>query len=122
MAYRSVSVWLEDILKSIEKIEIYIEDVGTLSQFLASRLTIDATERNLEIIAEALNRAIKLEPQLPITNSKKIIGLRNIINHEYYEVEYDRLYTTIIKYLPILKSEVKNILEEHERKLDLNEL
>ncbi|MGI8952161.1 MAG: HepT-like ribonuclease domain-containing protein [Chitinophagaceae bacterium] len=37
---------------------------------------------------------------------KRIIGLRNIINHEYYEIEYDKLYTIILKSLPILKTEV----------------
>jgi uncharacterized protein with HEPN domain len=122
MAYRNVSVWLEDIVKAIERIEFYIKDVGSLSNFLNSKVTIDATERNIKIIAEALNRSLKLNPQLPITDARKIIGLRNIINHEYYEVEYDRLYTIIIKNLPVLKSEVKKILEEFERKLDLNEL
>jgi uncharacterized protein with HEPN domain len=122
MAYRSISVWLEDALKSIERIEVYLKDVGSLSQFLASKLIIDATERNIEIIAEALKRSLQLEPDLPISDIKKIIGLRNIINHEYYGVEYDRLYVTLIKHLAVLKSEVKKILEEYERKLDLNEL
>jgi len=122
MAYRNVSVWLEDVLGSIERIEVYMQGVNSLSNFLSSRITIDATERNLEIISEALKQALRLEPQLPITDAKKIIGLRNIINHEYYEVEYDRIYTIIVKHLPVLKKEIKTILEEYERKLDLNEL
>jgi uncharacterized protein with HEPN domain len=80
------------------------------------------TERNFEILAEALKNALQLNPLLSISNSKKIIGLRNIINHVYYEVEYDRIWLIVIKDLPVLKSEVKKILEEYERKLDLNEL
>ncbi|MGI8952160.1 MAG: HepT-like ribonuclease domain-containing protein [Chitinophagaceae bacterium] len=71
MAYRNISVWLEDILKAIEKIEIYFTTIYSLKDLLSSRITIDATERNLEIIAEALKRSIKLQPQLPISNAKK---------------------------------------------------
>lgn len=72
MAYRNVSVWLEDVLKSIERIEIYLNNGGSLSEFLASKLTIDATERNIEIIAEALKRSLQLEPDLPISDIKKL--------------------------------------------------
>jgi uncharacterized protein with HEPN domain len=122
MKYRNISVWLEDILKAIEEIEKFTIGIPSYNQFLEKRIVVLATERDFEIIAEALKRAIQLNPELSISNSKKIIGLRNIINHVYYEIEYDRIWMIIIKDLPVLKSEVKKILEEYERKLDLNEL
>jgi len=104
MKYRNISVWLEDILKEIES---FTADITSYHQFLENRIIVLATERDFEIIAEALKKALQLNAQLTITNSKKIIGLRNIINHEYYEVEYDRIWMIIIKDLPVLKSEVK---------------
>lgn len=122
MAYRDVSVWLEDILLAIEKIRKHIAGINSYNEYIKSLLIIDATERNLEIIAEALKNAIKLEPELPITDVRKIIGLRNIINHQYYEIEHDRIWTIIKKDLPVLESEVKKILEDYERRLELNEL
>ncbi len=122
MKYRNISVWLEDILKAIGEIEKFTTSITSYNQFLEKRIVVLATERGFEIIAEALKRAIQLNPELSISNSKKIIGLRNIINHVYYEIEYDRIWMIIVKDLPILKSEVKKILEEYERKLDLNEL
>ena len=36
-----------------------------------------AIERDLEIIGEAINRILKVEPSFPIHNAKKIVGLRN---------------------------------------------
>jgi uncharacterized protein with HEPN domain len=122
MAYRDVSVWLEDILMAIEKIESYTKDIESYSKYVSSQITVDATERNLEIIAEALKNAIKLKPDLAISDTKKIIGLRNIINHQYYEVEHDRIWIVIKKNLPVLGTEVRKILEDYERRLELNEL
>ena len=64
MAYRDVSVWLEDILMAIERIQSYTAGVSSYGEYKKSRMLIDATERNLEIIAEALKNAVKLEPNL----------------------------------------------------------
>jgi len=69
-----------------------------------------------------LKNALKLEPDLYITEKKKIIGLRNIINHQYYEVEHDRIWVIITKDLPILHIEIKKILEDYDRRMELNEL
>ncbi len=97
-------------------------DTDSYNEYIKNLLVIDATERNLEIIAEALKGALRLEPELPISNASKIIGLRNIINHQYYEIEHDRIWTIIKKDLPALEVEVKKILEDYERRLELNEL
>jgi len=122
MAYRDVSVWLEDVLMAIERIKKHTITVNSYSEYIKSQLIIDATERNLEIIAEAIKNAIKLNSELPISNASKIIGLRNIINHEYYKIENDRIWIIIKKDLPVLEKEIKKILEDFERRLELNEL
>lgn len=122
MAYRDISVWLEDILMAIGRVNLYTKDLSSFSSYSSNFLVRDATERNLEIIAEALKNALKLEPDLPVSDTKKIISLRNIINHQYYEVEHDRLWIIIKKNLPVLDSEIRKILEDYERRLELNEL
>ena len=122
MAYRDISVWLEDVLMAIQRIKQHTSTVNTYSEYIKSQLIIDATERNLEIIAEAVKNAVKLNPELTITNASKIIGLRNIINHEYYRIENDRIWVIIKKDLLILEKEIKKILEDFERRLELNEL
>ncbi len=122
MAYRDISVWLEDILISIERIKKHIEGIASYTEFKKNQLVIDATERNLEIIAEALKKAVRLEPELPISQIKKNIGLRNIINHVYYEIQYDKIWVILTKDLLVLESEIKKILEDYERRLQLKEL
>lgn len=122
MAYRDISVWLEDVLMAVERVFIYTNNIENFSAYTTNFLIRDATERNLEIIAEALKNALKLEPGLPISDTKRIIGLRNIINHQYYEVEHDRIWVIIKKNMPVLYTEVKKILEDYEKRMELNEL
>lgn len=42
-------------------------------------------------------------PQIPW---KKVIGLRNIISHEYANIDYDIIWVVIVKYLPPLAETV----------------
>lgn len=122
MAYRNVSVWLEDILLSMERIKHHIKSITSVSDFISNTLVTDAMERNLMVIAEAVKNAIRLEPQLPISNYRKIINLRNIITHQYYAVEPIRIWTILQEDIPVLEKEVRTILEDYERKMELNEL
>ncbi|MEK6780202.1 MAG: HepT-like ribonuclease domain-containing protein [Bacteroidota bacterium] len=69
-----------------------------------------AVERNIEIIGEALNNALKLNPSLPISNARKIVDTRNRIIHGYDEVEDVVVWSIVIKHLPLLKNEVGAIL------------
>ena len=61
MGYRNISVWLEDIVMAAEKVFLYTKDIKSFSGYVNNFLIRDATERNLEIIAEALKNALKLE-------------------------------------------------------------
>jgi uncharacterized protein with HEPN domain len=81
-------------------------------EFQSDLKTKRAVERNLEIIGEALNRIIKVEKEIPISNKEKIIGTRNRISHGYDKVSDEVLWGIINKSLPILKSEVHQILPE----------
>ena len=47
-----------------------------------------AVERQFEIISEALNKMLKLEPKIAasITDSRKIIDFRNVLIHGYASV------------------------------------
>ncbi len=74
MKYRNISVWLEDILKAIEEIESFTAGITSYHQFLENRIIVLATERDFEIIAEALKKALLLNAQLTITNSKRLLA------------------------------------------------
>ena len=77
-----MKTWLFDILKSIEEIEGYFsEKPKRFEDYLSDTKTQRAVERNLEIIGEAVNRILKVDPEFKLENSHKIIGARNRIIH-----------------------------------------
>lgn len=69
-------------------------------------------ERNNEIIGEALNRILKSDETIIITNSRKIVDTRNRIIHGYDTVSDEVIWGIVIKHLPLLQSEIENLLGE----------
>lgn len=69
-------------------------------------------ERGIEIISEALKRAHAIEPNLTITDMKKIFATRNKIAHEYDVVDPYLLYTIVNRSLPKLIEELKELIKE----------
>ena len=70
-----------------------------------------AVEREIGNIGEALNKALKIDSTLPVSDSRKIIGTRNYVIHAYDSLRPDMLWAIVIKDLPVLKEEIKAILE-----------
>jgi uncharacterized protein with HEPN domain len=103
---------LFDILTSINNIDSYIGDKRIFENYESNSMLQDAVERNIEIIGEAMNQLLKMEPQLKITNSRRIVDARNKIIHGYDEIENAQIWGIIINHLPVLKEEVKTFLEK----------
>jgi uncharacterized protein with HEPN domain len=95
------------------EIESYFENTPkTLDNFYKNILLRKGIERDLEIVGEALNRILKVEKDIQISNARKIVDTRNKIIHGYDEVAEEVIWSIVIKHLPILKEEVKAILED----------
>ena len=71
-----------------------------------------AVERNLEIIGEAMKRILEKEKNFELTNAQKIVDTRNRIIHGYDSVSDDVIWSIIINYLPKLKIEVSDLMNE----------
>jgi uncharacterized protein with HEPN domain len=69
-----------------------------------------AIERDLEIIGEAVNRILTFDPDFPIQNARKIVGLRNQIIHAYDNISDENIWGIIINHLPNLKTEIENLI------------
>jgi uncharacterized protein with HEPN domain len=69
-----------------------------------------AVERELEIIGEALNRIIKIDPLIDISDIRRIINLRNVIIHAYDNVDNVIIWGIINKDLQLLKDQVNVLL------------
>ena len=68
-------------------------------------------ERELEIIGEAINKLLKINPQLTISYSRQIVDLRNKIIHAYDNVNDIVIWKIIIKDIPVLQKEVESYLK-----------
>ena len=106
-----IKSWLFDILKAVEEIESFFPEQQIFVDYQKDIRTKRAVERNLEIIGEAMNRILKEDISVEITYSHKIIGVRNRIIHGYDSVSDDVIWGIIIKYLPVLKTEINALLE-----------
>lgn len=102
---------LQDMLTAIEEIESFFGSEPKLYDDFYSNLCLRrAVERNIEIIDEAMNRILKTDRNIAITNSRKIVDARNYIIHGYDSLSVDILWSMVINHLPKLKNEVIALL------------
>jgi uncharacterized protein with HEPN domain len=74
----------------------------------------DAVERRFDIIGEALNRAVDLDPELEdrIPELREIVGLRNRLIHGCDAVD-DRIIWDIVQNdLPLLQARIAELIGE----------
>jgi len=65
----------------------------------------------LEIIGEAINRILLIDPDFPIKNARRIVGLRNQIIHSYDNISDENIWGIIINHLPNLKIEISELIK-----------
>lgn len=107
-------VRLGHILLAIDEVVGYTTGV-TLEEFVESSLIFNASVRQVAVIGEAcskLSEALKKQyPQIPW---RQIIGMRNIIVHDYFGVSVQFIWSTIENDLPTLKIQIEAILQQHD--------
>ena len=73
----------------------------TFDDFINDRKTADAVIRNFEVLGEASTR---ISEEVRSSNIKiewrKISDFRNILIHDYFEINYEVLWRIIQEYLP----------------------
>jgi uncharacterized protein with HEPN domain len=110
MSRRATPLLVEDIWEAIEKIERYIGELNH-DTFVSDDKTIDSVVRNLEIIGEAANRLPEnfRTQQHSEIEWRKIIGLRNRIVHDYFNIDVEIVWEIVQNDLPIFKSKLSLI-------------
>ncbi len=106
--------YLERIVNYSNRIARYLEIVNDFDDFESNEEKVDAVLLNLEQIGETAKKLSKeLKNNIPNIEWNKIIGLRNLISHEYEGVNLTIIYNIANKNIP----ELLNILEKHLKKL-----
>ena len=86
---------LWDMLDAARTAVEFTKGVG-FEDFLKDRKTRNAVERNLEIIGEAAG-CVSQETRESLSDIpwRSVIGLRNVLAHEYGEIRYEILWTVV---------------------------
>jgi uncharacterized protein with HEPN domain len=103
---------LKDILESMNRIDTYIFGVD-YDSFLNNQMLIDAVIRNLEIIGEAArNVTDELRNNYPELPWRNMIGLRNILIHQYFGVDESIIWEVITVDLPDARPNLMKVIQE----------
>jgi len=103
---------LFDIKEAAESIFDYLGEKRDFSIYSENKMLQRAVEREFEIIGEAINNILKIDPNFPIKNARRIVDLRNLVIHGYDRVDNVIIWGIISRDLPELKLEISKLLKE----------
>ena len=109
---REIKKYLFDIKESINSIEDFLGTTLSLHDYLENKLLRRAIEREIEIIGEAVNNILKIDPHINISDSRRIVDLRNWIIHGYNSVDNKIIWGVISKDIPKLKKQVEILISK----------
>ena len=99
------------ILDAIDKIEVALRayDQARFQQDWEKQLVI---ERLIEIIGEAANRlSQELQTSQPQIPWPQIVGMRNLVSHEYFRVDAVIVWNTALRSIPSLRAAIQQIFD-----------
>ncbi len=104
---------LEDIRQAAELIEQFTKSKG-FDDYAKDSLLRSGVERQFEIIGEALNQLVRIDPNTAnqISQHRRIIGFRNILIHGYDVVKDAVVWDIVRNSLATLHEEVKSLLSQ----------
>lgn len=105
----SERLYLNDILKRIEMIERFTK--AGEDAFLMSELIQEGVIRCFEVIGEAVKR---LDPErltaFPSVPWRKVAGFRDVLIHNYNDINIERVWDTVVIGLPPLREAIEALL------------
>ncbi|MBT3244261.1 MAG: DUF86 domain-containing protein [Bacteroidetes bacterium] len=108
---REILKYLHDIRESIDSIYEYLGDKSDFNYYLGNKLLRRGIERELEIIGEATNRITKIDSEIEISDSRRIVDLRNWVIHGYDKVDDVIIWGIISRDIPKLREQIQKLIE-----------
>jgi hypothetical protein len=98
----------------VEKIEEFTRDIS-FDQLMADERTKDAILRNLQVIGEASkNLPESIMTDHPEVDWSGLAGVRDIVTHRYFRVDWHLLWTSIHEELPVLQKQIRVLTKEEQ--------
>jgi uncharacterized protein with HEPN domain len=111
---REFILYLEDMLQSMNRIEEYLGELD-FRKFKMNYLVVDAIIRNFEIIGEASkNIPADIQEKYPEIPWRKMYGLRNLIAHEYFGIDYEMIWEIAKNNLPGNRIDLQKIIKKEK--------
>ncbi|MCA9934410.1 MAG: DUF86 domain-containing protein [Anaerolineales bacterium] len=112
---RTYEDYLRDILTATNRALGFVAGV-TLDEFLADVEKQFAVTRALEIIGEAARYIPQeIRTQYPDLPWREMIGMRNIVIHNYFGVDETVIWRTVQEDLPVLQTAVTQVITQIEK-------
>jgi uncharacterized protein with HEPN domain len=108
--HKKTIIFLADIDQAINEIFSFLPAGIDFIEYQNDVKTCRAVERDIGIIGEAVSQILKIDPQFPIENARKIVNMRNRVIHGYNTVSDEVIWKIIESDLPKLQKQVKEIL------------
>lgn len=106
---RLVRPALRSILESIDGIAVATQG-KTIDDFSRDWLLRHAVQRGIEIISEAARRIPpELQATQPAIQWAQVMGIGNILRHEYHRVSDTAIWNVVIHHLPPLRAAIAAI-------------
>jgi uncharacterized protein with HEPN domain len=103
---------LQDMLDAIDKIESYVG--GDRDAYERDELLQVWVIHHLQILGEAASRiSTELHESHPEVPWTKIIGMRNILVHNYVGIDLNLVWQVIERDLPELRPKLERLLRDH---------
>lgn len=109
---RLILDYLQDILDAMAKAQAFMADMSR-QRFEEDERTSYAVIRALEVAGEAARHIPEeITRRYPKVPWGDMIGMRNVLIHDYIEVDLEAVWLTVKDDLPEAEEEIRRIIEE----------
>jgi len=104
---------LQHIIESVAEIQSAIAD-ETEAGFIKNHILRIAVVKWIEIIGEAANHISAETKNAANVEWSEIIGLRHIVVHEYFGINYNAIWNIAVNDIPVLAQTIKKLIKEFD--------
>ena len=115
MTERNIDAYVNDVLEYCDRIISSAEKI-TLEEFRNNITMQDAFARRFEVIGEAVKRIpSSIRDAYPEVEWRKAAAFRDVLAHDYVDIEIDRLYNTATDQLPAFRDQIATVLHDLQK-------